>query len=553
MNIYPRVKFLKLINPHIELIFNSCTTFFKVNPIVLIIMSSLFWSCGDKDVNIEASEKEFNVYFGDLHNHNSVGYAKGSLQRSFDIAQSHLDFYALTPHSQWHDMPKMEGNKHQHWENGFKKTADQWKDVQDVVKEYNNPRSFVTFSGFEWHSSYYGDYCLISKEDGLPLNIFSDVESLQKYARGIGALIVPHHPGYLQDRRGANFNYLDTEVSPVLEIYSEHGNAESVDGSFPYIRHSMGGRSYKNTLQYALALGHRIGVVASTDNHLGYPGAYGEGLAAIMAEDLTRESIFNAIKKRRTYAVSGDRIALDFRLNGHYMGEQIPFSSERSITVEASGWDKIDRIEILRNNHVIKRQFPVDNLVEPSSWDKPILLRIELGWGPWKDLDLARICDWEAKVQITDGRLEDVYPCFQSGPFSETKRNRITDKTQDGFNLKTYTSRKQAFMENPTNAVVLRISGNAKTKVTLTLQEPVEMTVSRFLGELIEDNAVFFTGEFPAESFVFHPVVFSDNYSSKFEFIDIASSDNNMSWYYVRIIQTNGQMAWSSPIWVEGL
>ena len=553
MELFNTVKLLRLIVPFIESVSDLYAKCFKLWMLIPPIMFSLLLSCDDKESKIEQPNQIFKTYFGDLHNHNSVGYAKGSLQRSFDIARSHLDFYALTPHSQWHDIPIMEGDRHLHWENGFKKTKDQWGNVQNMVKKYNDPGSFITLSGFEWHSSYYGDYCLISKENDLPLNIFPDVESLQKYAKDEGALIIPHHPGYLQGRRGANFDYLNTEVSPVLEIYSEHGNAESVDGPFPYIRHSMGGRSLTNTLQDALASGYRMGVVASTDDHLGYPGAYGEGLAAVLAEDLTRESIFSAIKKRRTYAVSGDRIKLDFRLNHHYMGEQIPFTSERRITLDVSGWDKIDRIEILKNNRVIKRQFPADNLVNPSSWDKPILLRIELGWGPWKDLDLSRICDWEADVQITDGKLIDVYPCFQSGPFSETRKNKITDKTKDGFRLRTYTSRNQAFMENPTNAVVLSISGNAKTKVALTLQEPVEMTVSKSLGELKDNNAVFFTGEFPAESFVFHPVVFSDNYTSKFEFTDISSTNEDVNWYYVRVIQANGQMAWSSPIWVENL
>ncbi len=524
-----------------------------MNLVRLTLIFSVLLSCNQPEPQIQQSHKELNIYFGDLHNHNSVGYAKGSLQRSFDIARSHLDFYALTPHSQWHDISIMEGNRQLYWEKGFKKTKDQWEDVQQIVKEYHDPGSFVTFSGFEWHSSFYGDYCLISKEDDLPLNIFSDIGLLKKYARDNGALIIPHHPGYLQGRRGANFSYLDTNISPVLEIYSEHGNAESVDGPWPYIRHSMGGRWGKNTLQNALALGHRIGVIASSDDHLGYPGAYGEGLAAVLAEDLTRELIFDAIKNRRAYAVSGDRIKLDFRLNDHYMGEQIPFTSRRNITVDVSGWDKIDRIEVLKNNHVIKRQFPVDNHTQSSSWDQPVLLRIEMGWGPWSDLNLSRICDWEAKIKITDGKLIDVYPCFQSGPFSETKRNRIMDKTEYGFNLTTYTSRKQAFMENPTNAVVLRISGSPKTKVELTLKKPVEMKVSKSLEELAENNSVFFTGAFPAESFVFHSVVFSDNYSTRLEFTDTVSSQNEVNWYYIRVIQANGQMAWSSPIWVEGI
>ncbi|VAW12664.1 hypothetical protein MNBD_BACTEROID01-2024 [hydrothermal vent metagenome] len=518
----------------------------------LILINVIFVSCNKDKPLVVHPGKDYNIYFGDLHNHNSVGYAKGSLQRSFDIARSHLDFYTLTPHGSWHDMPVMEGDRQLHWENGFKRTKEQWGDVQKITAAYNDPGSFVTFAGFEWHSSFYGDYCLLSKEDNLPLEAYPDLESLQKFARENGVLIIPHHPGYLQGHRGANFNYLDTDVSPVLEIYSEHGSAESVDGPFPYIRHSMGGRWANNTLQHALASGYRIGVVASTDDHLGYPGAYGEGLAAVLAEGLSRESIFNAIKARRTYAVSGDRIKLDFRLNGHIMGEEIQFTNKRSISIDVSGWDKIDRVEVLKNNHVIKRQFPVDKPVTASSWGRPVLLRIEFGWGPWNDLNLSRICDWEANVKISNGKLIDVYPCFQSGPFSETKRNLIYGKTEEGFSIETYTSRKQAFMENPTNAVVLRISGNPETKVTLNMQKPVEMKVSKTLGQLKKGNAVFFTGEFPAESFVFHPVVFSGNYSTRFEFTDTAGTQKDVNWYYVRVIQANGQMAWSSPIWVGG-
>ena len=38
----------------------------------------------------------YQLFWGDLHNHNAVGYAKGSLERSIDIAREHLDFFAFT-------------------------------------------------------------------------------------------------------------------------------------------------------------------------------------------------------------------------------------------------------------------------------------------------------------------------------------------------------------------------------------------------------------------------------------------------------------------------
>ena len=50
---------------------------------------------------------KYGLFSGDLHNHNAVGYAKGSLELSYDIARNHLDFFCFTGHSQWHDMPTM--------------------------------------------------------------------------------------------------------------------------------------------------------------------------------------------------------------------------------------------------------------------------------------------------------------------------------------------------------------------------------------------------------------------------------------------------------------
>ena len=40
-----------------------------------------------------------NLYWGDIHNHNEIGKGLGTLARSYDIARSHLDFYAFTPHT----------------------------------------------------------------------------------------------------------------------------------------------------------------------------------------------------------------------------------------------------------------------------------------------------------------------------------------------------------------------------------------------------------------------------------------------------------------------
>ncbi len=66
------------------------------------------------------------LYFGDLHNHNAVGYAKGSLERSIDLAREHLDFFAFTGHASWHDMPLMPENRHMLWVKGFETHTAHW-------------------------------------------------------------------------------------------------------------------------------------------------------------------------------------------------------------------------------------------------------------------------------------------------------------------------------------------------------------------------------------------------------------------------------------------
>ena len=507
-------------------------------------------SSGLKKETTALPQRDYNHYFGDLHNHCNIGYAQGSVERLYEIAASHLDFLCFTPHSHWHDVQIMAQNKQNKWLDGFEKTRRHWPEVQALNERYHAPGRFVTFPGYEWHSSQFGDYCIMFPTEDSPLTHYDSLQEIQQFAFEKRALLIPHHPGYLQGRRGANPEHWDKRVSKFLEIYSEHGNAESDEGPLDYIRHSMGGRSTPNTLQAVLAAGHRVGVLASTDDHLGFPGAYGEGLAVILAENLTRESLFEALRNRRAYGVTGDRIKLDFWLNRQVMGRELPFSAQRDIAVSVEGWDTVDKVEVLKNNRVIHRDFPIDNQPGAALWSQPVLVRLEFGWGPWAALGMPRTCDWEIDVRLNGGKLIEVQPCFQSGPLDEKRRNLISGKSSGGFKLQAYTSRLQALAERATNAVVLKIQGSPDTEIMLDIAKPGTQRVGRKLSELLESNEVVFTGPFPDESLIIHRAVPLAKASTSFSFRDedTGSRDN---WYYVRVTQTNGQLAWSSPIWVD--
>jgi hypothetical protein len=290
-------------------------------------------------------------------------------------------------------------------------------------------------------------------------------------------------------------------------------------------------------------------VVASTDDHLGFPGGYREGLAAVWAKELTREAIFEAIRNRRTYAVSGDRIRLDFRLNGQRMGRELPYTRRRELAVEVTGWDQVDRVEILKNNRVLHRNFPMDRLPNAASWNEPVLVRFEYGWGPWPALDMTRVCDWDIHITLEGGELVGVQPCFQSGPLEEERRDRIESRSPAHLHLKSFTALRQQFEDYSQKAVVLAVRGGPGTRITVRLESPTQVSLSQSFKQLAESNEMLFTGDFPKESAMLHRLVFHDHYHTRGTVLDEDDGDGP-SWYYVRVIQANEQYAWSSPIWV---
>jgi len=503
-----------------------------------------------KACRVKPQVEDYNIYFGDLHNHNSVGYARGSLGRTFEIARNHLDFFAFTPHGYWHDIGHYENSIENKWLKGFEVTKRRWPEVLELVRKYDEPGRYVPIAGFEWHSTSLGDYHIIFPDLKGEYIRFDDLREFQQFAKQRGAIMIPHHPANRLGHRGTDITMLDPEVSPVIEIYSEWGSAEYDRAPYPYIRHTEGGRWTRNTLQHFLANGYRLGVIASTDDHLGYPGAYREGLTAVLATELTREKIFDALRNRRTYAVTGDRIRMDFRLNGRLMGQEMPYIRERELTVNVTGWDQVDRVEILKNNRVLHRNFPMDRVPNAQSWNKPILLRFEYGWGPWPALDMTRICDWDIHITLEGGVLEEIQTCFQAGPLDEERRDRIIKKTERYLHLQSFTALREQFEDISTKAVVLKVLGGPDTRVTITLEAPTKVSLSQTFQQLAESGEMLFTGDFPKESAMLHRLVFNDHYETSYKVSD-TDEGKDLNWYYLRVVQANEQLAWSSPIWVE--
>jgi hypothetical protein len=77
-------------------------------------------------------------------------------------------------------------------------------------------------------------------------------------------------------------------------------------------------------------------------------------MLAILAPELTHASILDAIRQRRVYAIRGGQpIIVDFRVDGHFMGDSFASSTPPRIEVQIKGSSPITRVELVRNNQYI--------------------------------------------------------------------------------------------------------------------------------------------------------------------------------------------------------
>jgi hypothetical protein len=191
-------------------------------------------------------------------------------------------------------------------------------------------------------------------------------------------MLVPHHTGIEWGGgptagKGVSVDWDaagdDRGLRPVIEIYSHHGQSECyaphhvLSYEFNRMRNperrsntSVFGPYYAQ--DYWLA-GRRIGVIASSDEHSGQGGRRHGGIAAVFAKELTREAVFDAIRDRQCYATTGERILLDFSVDGVTMGNCAKRRAGTKLKIELRAWGTATllRVDILRHRFGKDRGF----------------------------------------------------------------------------------------------------------------------------------------------------------------------------------------------------
>lgn len=489
----------------------------------------------------------YKIAFGDIHNHNAHGYGQGSIERSLDIARTHLDFFAFTGHGCWHDLNAERDPRLAHFTKGFEQLKRTWPRVQKAIASANTPGEFAAFLGYEWHSNFYGDQCVIFPDDGAgdghQMCHADTLEELRAFCRDSGAMLLPHHVAYPKGVRGLNWDYYDPTLAPVVELHSMHGCSETDRSPFPMHMGSPGGRSTEQTIAAALARGARFGFTASTDSHNGFPGAWGQGVTAALVKDVSREAVWEALHARRCYALTGDRIFLDFTVNGALMGQEITAEGELHVAYDVDCRDEIRCVELIVNNEVVHSATPTQ-----AAEDDLYQLRLEWGWGPWGSLDTPKTVDWAFALTAQNARIERMFPCLTSGPFDEDRRHRF-ETSETSVTARSYTSRKDAFNGHANQAVVVEFKGDASTQFGLSLTEPVPMSKSYDFADLCQRSFEFHTGDYPSESMQLHRMVPASLSTLRNEVT--LPVPEGPGFAYLRVTQKNGQMAWSSPVFVN--
>jgi hypothetical protein len=265
------------------------------------------------------AERNPRILWGDLHGHSNISDGTGTpaeyLSYARDVAG--LDIIALTDHDHWgmlalHQYPEL------------------WGEVRKQIGAFHDPGSFVTILGYEWTNWIHGHrHVLYFGGEGEVFCSFDEAyetpDQLWEKLRGRNAMTIAHHSA--GGPIAVNWDFApDPELEPVTEIASVHGSSEARDAP-RLIHHYLEGNSARD----ALDRGYRLGFIGSGDSHDGHPGAAdiasggsGSGLAAILADELTRESVREALQERRCYATNGARIVLRAALDGHRIGSVVP-------------------------------------------------------------------------------------------------------------------------------------------------------------------------------------------------------------------------------------
>lgn len=498
------------------------------------------------------------IFWGDLHNHCAASYGQGTPALAIDNARRHLDFCTITGHAFWPDMPMDLAAQNpivgMHL-GGFAKLQYFWESLMQTLRAANRPGRFVTLPSYEWHSMRCGDYNCYAPDYGLELLDAPDVRALARRlrARRREFMLLPHHCGYPRGFRGLNWEFFDERVSPLIEIYSNHGCGEADDAPFDY-HHRMGPRSGESMIRDGLAAGRRFGFYASTDSHDGYPGHYGHGRVGVWADKLESGAIWRSLKTRRTIATTGARIAVEMSAGRADIGGIARIDDRAPLAIRIEGTTPLDAIDLIEGGggRWRLRRLPVP-VLEPVFTPGRHKIKIEVGWGRHTGPTPWRVLGW-----IVRGKLRGIDGCFRYSTWdtrSEESSEMARRTSASGFAWECRSMSNPSgamggthFNAGGTQAVILDVDDAGRDTRLVVEGNGVAFDVP--VRRLAAGSCARMAGDFGSVAMKIHRAIPEREFATRLE-LPAYAPPTAPGFAYLRVRQTDGHTAWVSPIWFE--
>ena len=497
-------------------------------------------------ISITSKDTDKKILWGELHGHTKYSDGYGEPIEYFNHARNNafLDFAFITDHDVELDAPDY--------------TVDQMYTInQETIKQLTNNENFISAWSWEWSpnrttntSKYpYGDHNIYFLCD--TTNIFPSGSSnsqtisqlytqLSRHKQKDKIHIIPHVGGAI-----GNWEYHNPYFETLAEIYSVHG-------------------SFENFGQLALDKGYHVGFVAASDSHSGQVGGFNPGisanhfvnggLTAIITNNLSKESLSKAMKERTVYATTGKRIFVDFKINAAVMGSIISSQTPPIIEAFSAGENKIRKIDLIKNGQIIQTEY---NKIKDDStlhilWkneiDKTDLTNFNDG--SWSRR--LRSVNWVGSLESDSIELLDIYAFETNKDTVLENRNNIkwdsdTRGDYDGLSIK---------VNNKDTDILLTVAANDFKSIAGPKGIIRDQTSTKNLENFhFSYNTVPETGlELKINDNDTDKILIYKgtplNYALSMTHVD-SELLYHKNYYYLRVTQVDGNMAWSSPIWVQ--
>ena len=430
-----------------------------------------------------------------------------------------------------------------------------WALQQAAERVYDQPGRFVALPGYEWsantsrgghHNVYFRRHDQsIRRSDHTGLEDKSDadtdlyhIQDVYEAFRNSDTVITAHVGGEHSD-----LTYHDPALEPAVEVTSDHGTFEWI-------------------LQEALQRNYKMGFFGGSDSHNGRPGndtpgfqhrRYAKaGLAAVYAPELTISEVLSAYKDRRIYATTGARILMHTEAAGHSMGAEFTTSEKPQISAFIAGTAPFESVELFRGLEPIYSH-PADCSVDSN--------RVRILWeGASRKSSYSGVI-WEGKLRIAGRRVANVDKIRFDSP-----RSRV-------FDVEDYGLRWYSVTCGYRSGIILDLTGENDGELELVVNTSViagplyggsgisaprrmsyapaeKVGVNINLTELKKGPVTLEIGGLNRRVTVSLAPTPQEAGEAKFSFAD-PSPNPGINPYWVRVVQTDMEMAWSSPIYVD--